>query len=340
MRLGREPKLRFALAVLIVAACALPVAADVPIIPATPPDLPPALAPPAKVQAGAGNLPLTTVYPGSDMSFGFTGSRQTFVAPVGGVYEFDVRGADGNAPTNRFSKVDSEAIGGHGEQIRGTQVLSFGTVLYVYVGQHGQAAHGAIASGAGGGGGGGSFVFSRDLKPFVIAGGGGGTAYAGYPGNGFAFANSLPAQDGATQGANGAGLAGANTGGGAGGAGYLANGRDGESTAFGLGASHGGQSLANGFAGGKGASYIDGFGGDGGYGGGGGGGDSALSGGGGGGGGFIGGDGGSAGVVHMSYGGLGGIGYIGGLSSFSVTFANSDTAEDGFVRIHLVSPAH
>ena len=120
--------------------------------------------------AGPTQAQITTAYTGTTLAGGVTISTQgvqQWTVPSTGSYSFEVVGAHGAASTGA-----SNTRGGRSVKITATKTLTSGTVLYIVVGQAGQA------DGAHGGGGGASFVNvgSRDATTnLLVAGGGGGT---------------------------------------------------------------------------------------------------------------------------------------------------------------------
>ena len=185
------------------------------------------------------------------ITFGYTGSLQTFTVPTTGLYNILAFGADGG------NGAKGAVGGGIGAEVGGDFSLTAGEMLQIAVG-------GAGGSGTvGGGGGGGSFVVGPGSTPLVIAGGGGGAGSYGGAGYGQIY---YPGGNGGN-GGNG-GHAGSfdsedlpGEGGGGGGGGFLSDG--------GTGFGGGGASFTNGLSGGGGG---DGSFGNGGFGGGGGGG--------------------------------------------------------------------
>jgi MYXO-CTERM domain-containing protein len=180
--------------------------------------------------------------PANALTFNYTGSIVTWVAPTTGTYEIVATGAQGGLGT-----AVPNVSGGLGALIGGYFTLTGGTVLEIAVGGMGISGFGA------GGGGGGSFVV-RDVGdvPLVIAGGGGGVR-ASASQNGWnanidpegLSGSGLHATGGGVPLGNfgsGGGLSLANFG--SGGGGFLYNGVD--DTGFGTG----GTSWANGLVGG------------------------------------------------------------------------------------------
>jgi len=243
--------------------------------------------------------------------YSYTGSLQTFTAPVTGNITITAAGAQGGT---------GEYAGGYGASMQGTFSLNQGQVLNILVGQQG-----ATFTQASGGGGGGTFVvLNGSNTPLIIAGGGGGGGanYSGGPGlAGTTGGNSTGGNTAYGGTANGGGAAGGEYSGAGGGGGTCC---DGTSNSFGggLGSDGGAGFTGNGGQGQNSAliaySYVNGGGGGsqpnyyssantyGGYGGGGNGCSySGYQSGGGGGGGYTGG-GGGGGVTTGGGGGGGG----------------------------------
>ena len=224
----------------------------------------------------------------STQTFNYTGTMQNFTVPPG-ITSINIfaKGARGGFHTS------SNYSPGLGAGMRGTFVVTPGTVLKVLVGECP-----SITTGNGNGGGGGSFVTTLANVPLIIAGGGGGscatTSTTARHGN----TSTIGGNGGAGGGIGGA----AGNGGGVGGAGFqsgaggglLTNGATGWSAGSGgisfIGGGAGGLVAAWAFArggyggGGQGSAYVVG-GGGGGYSGGGSGGNVNPGGGNGGGGG-------------------------------------------------------
>ena len=216
-------------------------------------------------------------------TFNYTGTVQTFAAPVSGTYTLDLYGAQGGST--------SQYTGGLGGRTQGTINLTAGQTINIYVGEQpsttaGGWNGGGISGGNGRGGGGASDIrvggTALNNRVVVAAGGGGGglnsSGFTGSNGaiGGGATGNSSTASSG------GGGLGG----GGTQSAGGASTGCCGNGTAGNLGIGGNG---ANGMTGCS--SYSDGWGGGGGggYYGGGGGGNCGGGVGGGGGSSFIGG---------------------------------------------------
>ena len=109
--------------------------------------------------------------------FGYTGSAQTFTAPVSGYYTLEAWGAQGgNDPVN-----PNTSLGGRGGYAKGDVYLNAGSTLYVYVGQQGSGCLNSNWKSTGGGGAtdfrlsGGVWNDNAGLySRIVVAGGGGG----------------------------------------------------------------------------------------------------------------------------------------------------------------------
>jgi hypothetical protein len=267
-----------------------------------------------------------------------TNGIQEWTVPSTGDYRIEVAGAQGGYHAYTVDPED----GGLGAIVQGDFELVEGQVLYILVGQEGEASQEGGSfneDNAAPGGGGGSFVWDPDADPalpMMAAGGGGAGASPG----GYALKDATVAVNGnPTQGLSNGGLDGnggrQNNGScswwaGAG-AGWLTNGTGGNMvTAYnylpgGSGAQGGRSPLSGGFGG---VRWNDGLdeGGDGGFGGGGGGGSDNMNGGGGGG--FSGGGGGRG--CEISPGGGGS--YNGGTDQVN-TVANEG---HGWVRIELL----
>lgn len=262
----------------------------------------------------------------SATTFDFTGSLQTYTAPITGTYQIITTGASGG--TEPY-KILPNAEGGKGAVVSGTFDLTIGEVLRIVVGGEGGNGPSKFDDFGAGGGGGGSFVVGPNNTPLLIAGGGGGGG-AGSGANGVS-ATLLSATSGKDDGGLAPGGTGGSSGqGGTGGSYYNSSQGGGGGGGFFNGGGAGGDSGGAGglsFLLGANGGVGGGGGGMGGFGGGGGGG----SGGGGGGGYSGGGGGGSAGS-----GGSGGGGGAGG--SFNAGYANQTfsvafSAGDGLVII-------
>lgn len=128
--------------------------------------------------------------------FSYTGSVQTFTAPVDGEYTLEVGGAQGG--TADYAK-ELGLSGGKGGVSTGKVTLKKGEVLNIYVGQEGAPTRDAFNGGCGGalsesferdhqtdGGGGGATDIRKGgtnlSNRIIVAGGGGGTTTYGYHG--------------------------------------------------------------------------------------------------------------------------------------------------------------
>jgi hypothetical protein len=109
--------------------------------------------------------------------FGYTGTAQTFTAPVSGYYTLEAWGAQGgNDPVN-----PNTSLGGRGGYAKGDVYLNAGSTLYVYVGEQGSGCLNSVWKSTGGGGAtdfrlsGGVWNDNAGLySRIVVAGGGGG----------------------------------------------------------------------------------------------------------------------------------------------------------------------
>ena len=115
----------------------------------------------------------TTTYPWlTDTNFFnmVSQGKQLWTVKIGGVYEFDVRGARGGT----YSSGATTYVGAYGARIVSRVTLSIGQVIAIAVGQMGQDS--ALYPTAGGG----SFVvLDSTSTPLLIAGGGGGASMNG-----------------------------------------------------------------------------------------------------------------------------------------------------------------
>ena len=148
------------------------------------------------------------------ITFGYTGSVQTFTAPAAGSYDILASGAQGSSALGN--------AGGLGAEIGGDFALNAGETLTIDVG--GVGGNG-VGSGVGGvaGGGGGTFVVAPGSVPLVIVGAGGGAGYLAAAGAGgqTGTAGSSGTNGGGAGGTGGGGgSAGTGAGGGGGGGGY------------------------------------------------------------------------------------------------------------------------
>jgi hypothetical protein len=221
-----------------------------------------------RLLAGASLLALFAWDPAARAtSFDYTGSLDTFTAPVAGTYRILAFGAQGG---NSFLNIGVVLhSGGLGAEIGGDLTLTAGEVLQIAVGGAGGG-----GGGFGGGGGGGSFVIGPGNMKLVIAGGGGGGGLNTDGGGGLAGGGGGNGSGGGAGGTNGNG--GGGVAGGGGGGGFLSAGGN----SFGAGGhSFPGLAGGGGSLGGGGGGFG---GGGGGFGGGGGGGGGGYSGGGGG----------------------------------------------------------
>jgi hypothetical protein len=114
---------------------------------------------------------------GGSQVFSYTGSTQTFTAPVSGVYTLEAWGAQGgNDPV-----YPNTALGGRGGYAKGDVYLAAGSTIYVYVGEQGSGCMNSTWKSTGGGGAtdfrlsGGLWNDNAGLySRIVVAGGGGG----------------------------------------------------------------------------------------------------------------------------------------------------------------------
>ena len=111
-------------------------------------------------------------------AFDYTGTDQTFTAPVSGIYVFELWGASGG--DGRIGNTDTVVArsGGGGGYSTGEMYMRAGQVLHVYVGgKGGDSTSDAHSYGRGGwnGGGDGGAEQSGEVQPENGAGGGGGT---------------------------------------------------------------------------------------------------------------------------------------------------------------------
>jgi hypothetical protein len=114
---------------------------------------------------------------GGSQVFSYTGSAQTFTAPVSGVYTLEAWGAQGgNDPV-----YPNTALGGRGGYAKGDVYLTAGSTIYVYVGEQGSGCMNSTWKSTGGGGAtdfrltGGLWNDNAGLySRIVVAGGGGG----------------------------------------------------------------------------------------------------------------------------------------------------------------------
>ena len=114
---------------------------------------------------------------GGSQVFSYTGSAQTFTAPVSGVYTLEAWGAQGgNDPV-----YPNTALGGRGGYAKGDVYLAAGSTIYVYVGEQGSGCMNSTWKSTGGGGAtdfrlsGGLWNDNAGLySRIVVAGGGGG----------------------------------------------------------------------------------------------------------------------------------------------------------------------
>ena len=127
---------------------------------------------------------------GFNVSFDYTGSEQTYIAPTDGYYNLEAWGAQGgnidNTITSKFPTYNAY-YGGYGGYSKGEIQLKKGDILYVNVGGKGEPASFANSKGKGGYNGGGSggvgpynywFNSRKEPNPIRSAGGGGATHIA------------------------------------------------------------------------------------------------------------------------------------------------------------------
>ncbi|HXZ17683.1 MAG TPA: glycine-rich protein, partial [Roseiarcus sp.] len=112
--------------------------------------------------SGPGENGLVTVrlVTANGVTFGYSGSIQTYVVPTDGTYIIDVWGAQGGGSLR--------AAGGYGAEVGGDIYLNAGTVLELVVGGAGLGGSNPNAL-VGGGGGGGSFVYASIPEPATWA---------------------------------------------------------------------------------------------------------------------------------------------------------------------------
>ncbi len=239
-------------------------------------------------------------------SFSYTGSAQTFSAPITGIYDIVAYGASGGNGDRTF--------GGLGAEIGADFNLTAGETLTVDVGQQGDNGVSGV-----GGGGGGSFVVAPGSVPLLIAGAGGGGGLLGTNGgNALTGTAGGGGNFGGVGGTNGQGGSGGGLAGGGGGAGFYGNGANGGREGGGRGTDYPALSGGSGFISGNG-----------GFGGGGGGGDV----GGAGGGGYSGGGGGGFDSTNSHGGGGGGGGSYLDASAFNTLLLADIQSGDGLVTI-------
>ena len=113
---------------------------------------------------GDGYARVTLIAAFPHMEFDYTGTVQSFKAPVTGNYKLEAWGAQGGSPNN------STSIGGNGGYTSGVINLNKDETIYVYVGGEGDIAHSSTVPG--GWNGGGTAVEVHPLKRCVGAGGG------------------------------------------------------------------------------------------------------------------------------------------------------------------------
>lgn len=116
-------------------------------------------------------------------TFDFTGSLQSYVVPVTGLYQITAFGAQGGVGFGNFIP-DGGGHPGLGAEVGGLVQLAVGDVLTILVGGQGASAGSGRANYQfpccidkmvwGGSGGGGTFIVLNDLVPLLVAGGGGG----------------------------------------------------------------------------------------------------------------------------------------------------------------------
>jgi len=129
---------------------------------------------------------------------------QLWTVKIGGVYEFDVRGARGGSYT------PSNYVGAYGARIVSRVTLSVGQVIAIAVGQMGQDSTTYPTSG------GGSFVVLNSTSTPLIVAGGGAAAGSGGGGNSWSYAQGQTTTAGGAPSTRGGG-SGTNGGGGGGG---------------------------------------------------------------------------------------------------------------------------
>ena len=112
---------------------------------------------------------LTKKIAGDEWSFDYTGSEQTFTAPVNGVYTLEVWGAQGGSANDEFH-------GGYGGYSKGNIELSVDDKLYINVGSTGKNCTTATRCDGGYNGGGSALAYTQTES--LAAGGGGATHIA------------------------------------------------------------------------------------------------------------------------------------------------------------------
>ena len=145
---------------------------------------------------GPNQTQINTAYAATNLNGLVTSSLgvQSWTVPVSGLYQIDVRGAQGGGINN----------GGLGARMVGNFNLTQGQVLRIVVGQQGVDGTGGSAANNGGGGGGGSFVLDLSNTFTIIAGGGGGGMPSKPGGNGLTGTNGGSTyQNGGGTGGNG-----------------------------------------------------------------------------------------------------------------------------------------
>ena len=148
--------------------------------------------------------------------------KQLWTVKIGGVYEFDVRGARGG----NYSSGGTTYVGAYGARIVSRVTLSIGQVIAIVVGQMGQDSVSYPTAG------GGSFVvLDSTSTPLIVAGAGAGAGSNG-GGNANASAQGQITTYGGSPGSRG-GPSGINGGGGSGSrTGYTADGVDGAASSY------------------------------------------------------------------------------------------------------------
>ncbi|NBP30197.1 MAG: hypothetical protein EBV23_11605, partial [Flavobacteriia bacterium] len=142
----------------------------------------------------------STTPQGGSQTFNYTGSAQTFTAPVNGTYTLEAWGAQGG---NDISSPNS-VFGGRGGYSKGDVYLAAGTTINIYVGGQGSGCNASYWKSTGGGGAtdfrltGGNWNDNAGLySRILVAGGGGGRhgnnyegmAYVGNDGGGLSSPN-------------------------------------------------------------------------------------------------------------------------------------------------------
>ena len=73
------------------------------------------------------------------VDFDYTGTEQVFTAPVSGTYKLETWGAQGGNTTSNFNNITISKIGGYGGYSLGNVNLNENDILYINIGQKGEA---------------------------------------------------------------------------------------------------------------------------------------------------------------------------------------------------------